>query len=250
MTTKADITARIAAIAAKSGRTCAVSDFRYVATDASQGDNYYEIACGSSPGYMLQATGNGDFKSAIDCTKAQGIAGGCTLTDTSAAAEEELAAYKKLASANGYNCDVAKYRFLGVDKASNSEVVELACKDRPDGAVAKFPIDKGGKAVIMDCLQAGGLGASCTLSQPTALYAKYTQAIASKKATSTCKVSGAKWLAQTATQDLIETACSDGLPGWVVPVNKAGGAIDNLLTCGEAQRAGVSCSLPTNVAKK
>jgi hypothetical protein len=248
LTAKAEIQTRLAATAAKSGKACTMSDFRYVASDTATGDNYYEIACGSSPGYMLQASAGGDYKNAIDCTRAQSIAGGCTLTDTSAAAAEDLAQYKKLTAANGYPCDVAKYRFLGVDKASNSEVVELSCNDHADGAVAKFPIDKGGKAVIMDCLQAGGLGLSCTLSQPSALYAKYTSAIASKKATSTCKVSGAKWLAQTATTDLIETACSDGLPGWVVSVNKTGGFGD-LLTCGEVTRAGAACQLPTNTKK-
>jgi hypothetical protein len=248
LTTKADITGRISQIAAKSGKTCTVSDFRYVASDNTNGDNYYEIACGTSPGYMLQASAGGDYKNAIDCTRAAGIAGGCTLTDTSAAAADEIAQYTKLANAGGFPCNVSKYRFLGVDKTTNAEVVELACSDHADGAVAKFPIDKGGKPVFLDCLQAGGLGLTCTLSQPTALYAKYTNAIASKKAGATCKVSGAKWLAQTATTDLIETACSDGLPGYVVSVNKAGGFGD-LLTCGEVGRAGAACTLPTNVKK-
>ena len=248
LTKKPEIQTRLNTVAAKSGKPCTISDFRYVASDNTTGDNYYEIACGTTPGYIMQASAGGDFKTAIDCTRAQNIAGGCTLTDTSAAAADDIIQYKKLTADSGYKCDVSKYRFLGVDKASNSEVVELACNDHADGAVAKFPLDKGGKAVILDCLQAGGLGLSCTLSQPTALFAKYTGAIASKKAGSTCKVSGAKWLAQTATTDLIETACSDGLPGWVVSVNKTGGYGD-LLTCGEVTRAGAACQLPTNTKK-
>jgi len=248
LTKKPEIQTRLAAVAAKSGKPCTLSDFRYVASDTATGDNYYEIACGTAPGYMLQASAGGDYKNAIDCTRAQSIAGGCTLTDTSAAAADDIVQYKKLTAAAGYPCNVGKYRFLGVDKASNSEVVELSCSDHADGAVAKFPLDKTGKTVILDCLQAGGLGLSCTLSQPAALFTKYTNAISSKKAGSTCKVSGAKWLAQTATQDLIETACSDGLPGWVVSVNKTGGYGD-LLTCGEVTRAGAACQLPTNTKK-
>ena len=251
LTTPEQVNASIASMAAKSGKACTMSQFRYVGSTSS-GSTYYEVACGSSPGFMMEANASGAFASAIDCAKAQSVAGGCTLTDTSQAEQAETATYTRLAKANAYPCEVAKYRFLGVDKASNSEVVELACSNRPDGAVALFPVDKGaGKAVILDCLQAGGLGASCALSQPSALYGKYTQAIASKKANATCKVSGARWLAQTsaAKTDLIETACSDGLPGFVVEVDRSG-QVASLMTCGEAQRAGAACSLPTNTAKK
>ena len=64
-------------------------------------------------------------------------------------------------------------------------------------------------------------------------------------------MSNARWLAQTSTAktDLIETACSDGLPGWVVEVDRTGN-VATLFTCGEAARSGAACTLPTNVAKK
>jgi hypothetical protein len=248
LTDKAKITASLATEAAKSGKPCSVSDFRYVG-GTSTGSTFYEIACGATPGFMMETSAKGEYAQAIDCAKAQQVAGGCKLTDTTTAETAEIALYTKKAAASGFPCQVNKYVFIGLDKGSNSEVVELACANRPDGAVALFPVDAGGKAVILDCLQAGGLGASCKLSKPDALYAKYTGYIAAKKSGSSCKVSGARWLAQTTTkEDLIETACSDGLPGWVVQTAQTGN-VSTLLTCPEAARAGAACQLPSNTKK-
>ena len=90
----------------------------------------------------------------------------------------------------------------------------------------------------------------CNLSQPAATYTKYTAGLASKGRT-TCKVSGAKWLASTTSgQDLIETACSDGLPGFVMSINHATAASSELLTCGQARASGAACTLPTNTATR
>ena len=64
---------------------------------------------------------------------------------------------------------------------------------------------------------------------------------------SLCKVSGAKWLGATqAGQDMIETACSDGLPGFVMVMNRADGKVVELLTCGQLRSSGIACTLPTN----
>ena len=134
------------------------------------------------------------------------------------------------------------------DKASNSEVVELACSNRQDGAIALFPIGDG-KAQVFDCVQGGSIGVACQLTQPTAVYGKYTDKLVSQ-GKNQCKVSGAKYLASTtAGSDFIETACSDGLPGFVISVDHVTGAVKELLTCGQAQRSGAACTLPTNVAK-
>ena len=194
---------------------------------------------------MIQASAAGAYE-AIDCSKAQPIGGGCSLTVVDETAEAGI--YTKLAQAAAYPCDVSKYRYLGKETKSNSEIVELACKNRPDGAIALFPIS-GGKSQVFDCVQGGSLGVTCQLTQPSAVYAKYTSMLVAQ-GKNQCKVSGAKYLASTtAGSDFIETACSDGLPGFVISVDHTSGATKELLTCGQATRSGAACTLPTNAEK-
>ena len=125
------------------------------------------------------------------------------------------------------------------------EVVELACSDRPDGGIAVLPADNS-PGHVYDCVRAGALGQSCKLSDPKVVYGKYTAALAAK-GKNTCQVSNAHWIGHSAANntDLIETACSDGLPGWVVEINMANQATD-LLSCSQAKASGLSCTLPGN----
>ena len=248
LTTKEQILAGLGSMVSQSGATCAVSNARYVGS--SPNANYYEVACGPGSGYMINTSLTGAFASAVECTKAQSIGGGCTLTDVSVAEEAEAATYTGLAKSAGYPCEVSKYRFLGIDETSKSEVVELACSNRPDGGVALFPTAAGGTGKVYDCIVSQAVGVSCNLSQPSAAFAKYTAGLASQGRT-TCQVSNAKWLAATNSgTDLIETACADGDPGYVMSISRANGAVTELLTCGQARTAGAPCTFPTNVANR
>lgn len=243
LTTKAAILTGLGEMAGKASKPCTVSDGRLVGSGS--GSTFYEVACGGSPGFMIQAKADNSFE-AIDCGKAQPIGGGCTLTVVDETAE--AGTYTKLAQAAAYPCEVSKYRYLGKETKSNSEIVELACKNRQDGGIALFPIGAG-KAQVFDCVQGGSLGVACQLTQASAVYSKYTDRLAAQGKTQ-CKVSGAKYLASTtAGSDFIETACSDGLPGFVISVDHVSGATKELLTCGQAERSGAACTLPTNVAK-
>ena len=94
-------------------------------------------------------------------------------------------------------------------------------------------------------MRAGQLGQSCQLTQPTALYPQYTAALAAK-GRSTCKVSNARYVGGLGSGGyVIETACSDGLPGYVIVMTPSG-SVSDLLTCGQAKSAGVTCALPGN----
>ncbi len=245
LTTKAQLFAGMTKLVAASGKPCTVSNTRMVGTDKTSGANYYEVACSGGPGYMIQANAQGGFMNAIECAKAQGIGGGCSLTVVDETAE--AGTYTKLAQGAGFPCEVSKYRFLGKETKSNSEIVELACKNRPDGGIGMFPIN-GGKAQVFDCVQGGALGVSCQLTQPNLVYTKYTDRLV-QAGKNQCKVTGAKYLASTTSgADLIETACSDGAPGFVISIDHASGKTNELLSCGQATRSGAACSLPTNVA--
>ena len=246
LTSKAQSAAYLAGLVNKSGRTCQISASRYVGTDKSTGVAYYEVGCGQQSGFMLAANKSGGLDRVVSCSEARSL-GGCTLTDATKLAADEDATYTRLAKANGFNCDVNKYRAIGVD-ANKNPVVELACSNRPDGTVAVFPNSSTGKAQFVDCVKAGEFGpeGACQLSSPAPVYAKYTAALAAK-GRSSCKVSGARYLGRSPEgTDFVETACADGNPGWVVELTQAD-QVKSLLNCGQAKADGLACKLPTNV---
>ena len=253
-TDKAASTAELVALTASqpAAKECTVKDARWVTTDPSKNSEYYELGCdGNKPGFMTEVAANGSFVRTLSCAQAQGIAGGCTMTDVNTAQNSENGTYTKLAKAAGYQCDVEKYRALGVDQATKAEVVEIACSNRPDGAIAYFPTDSSSKARFWDCVRSVSRGVSCRLTKEDTAYPKLTQALVSK-GKSTCKVSGARGIgiaADTKTE-YVETACSDGLPGYVIAFDDTSDNVKELLTCGQATGLGGGCKLPTNVAKK
>ena len=46
--------------------------------------------------------------------------------------------------------------------------------------------------------------------------------------------------------DFVETACTDGKPGWVIELSPSD-QVRSLLSCGQAKSVGLACQLPTNV---
>jgi hypothetical protein len=233
-------------LVAASGKTCTIKDTRSVAKLAN-GGAAYEAACTDNTGYMLLSKADGSLDHAVPCAGAEALLGGCKLIDASTAQTQEVETYSKLAKASGFDCNVAKYRYLGTD-AKKNEVVELACSNRPDGGIAILPADNSAGQVY-DCVRAGFLGQGCKLTDQAVLYPKLTAALAAKGKGS-CTVSNARWAGhydKTQT-DLIETACSDGLPGWVMEINAAYKA-NELLSCGEAAKINAACQLPGNVKK-
>jgi hypothetical protein len=235
----------IETLTAASGKPCQIKDTRTIGKLTS-GSTAYEVACVAGDGYILMAKEDGSFSNAIGCANADAIAGGCKLTDATVAATQEAGTYTKLAKASGFNCDVSKYHYLGIDDKTKSEVVELACTNRPDGGLAMFPADNN-PGRVYDCVRAGALGQRCKLTDQAVLYPRYTDAIRAK-GKSTCTVSNAHWLGRSTDKgtDFVETACADGLPGYVVEMNAQGQALE-LLSCGQAKASGLQCSLPGNV---
>ena len=248
LTTKEQVLAAFAPTVAKAGKTCQMADLRWIGRSAGSGDSYIEVACGANvPGFVLVSDAKGDFKQAIDCAKAQGIGEGCKMTDTTVAQNAEAGTYSKLAAKAGFPCQVKQYRFIGMDK-DNREVVELACSDRPDGALGAFS-EAAGKSTIYDCVRAPALGGTtCKLTQAAVIYPKYSEALAAK-GRGTCKVSNATYLGHTqGGLDIVETACADGAPGWVVGFKEGTNTVSELLTCRQATGSGLPCKLPTNLA--
>ncbi len=245
LTSKAQSMAVLNTLVTQAGKTCQISADRFIGNDPKNGDAYYEVGCGTQPGFVLAATRTGGFDRLITCGQAASF-GGCKLSDSTQVMAQESVTYTQQAKAGGFNCDVSKFRAIGVDNSGN-DVVELACSNRPDGTVAIFPKTAGGRAQFVDCVKAGEFGPSgaCTLSPLTPVYAKYSADLAARNRKS-CVVSGARYVGQTPHGDnYIETSCTDGKPGWVLQFSPSD-QVKDILTCGQARAAGMACQLPTN----
>ncbi len=235
--------AAIDRLVAASGKPCTVKGRRYVGSTADLSD-FFEVACTEGGGYILQADSHGKVQQAIDCVKAVNLAGGCTLTDVRQAETEQDAVYTDLAKKSGFDCTVSKYADFP-PRADGAEVVELACSNRPDGGVGIFPAK--GQPKVLDCLRAGVAGYGCSFSDISPLFSKLSDQLKAKGKGS-CVVSGARPYAQTsAGADLIEVACADGGPGWVIEYAADATAPTALLNCVQAAAmGGGGCQLPTN----
>ncbi len=244
ITREAMLASATAPLIAAAESACQPRARRYVA--ASQGDEYYEVACASGAGFMVAANFRGAFKTKVECANAEGIAGGCTLTDVNAVLTADNARFTGLSRAAGYDCAVSGYR--AVASTAQDQTVEMTCANRADGALAQFP--KAGAARIFNCAAAETTGYRCSLTKPDAAFARLTATVKQKRPTSTCQVSAAKFLGVTPDSGYVEVACADKLPGYVLQYAKATAAPTDVIYCSQlSPQKGVTCGLPSNLQK-
>ncbi|MGH7022141.1 MAG: hypothetical protein ACREEB_00970 [Caulobacteraceae bacterium] len=231
-----------------SGKPCTIKARGFIGVTSS-GDTYYEAACDNGKGYMLETDAKGAFVKAIDCVDADAIAGGCKLTDTRKAKTEQNSLYSRLSKEAGFDCDVSGYAPFDVS-VPGKEVVELACSNRPEGAVAVFPVSGGKGGVVYDCAHAELVSYRCTLTKPAAGYSLLTADLKSLGKT-TCAVSESRVVGVTPDQTgYIEVGCADGLPGFMIAYKMSPLAPKSVLPCSEAHGIGGGCNLPHNEVKK
>ena len=242
-----DRTAQLAIVdrlIAKSGKTCTVKDRSYVGATGA-GAMFYEVACQEGKGYMIEATASGDLKEAIDCAGADAIAGGCKLTDARQAKTEQAGLYTKLAAKAGFQCQVSGYAPLPSGKASR-DVVELACSNRPDGAIGDFGATQADPAYIYDCAHSELKGYRCGLTKASAAYPTLTADLKTLNKTS-CQVSNARIVGITADQrGYVEVACADGLQGYMIEYALSPIIPKTPIVCSEAKGISGGCTLPGN----
>jgi hypothetical protein len=240
-------------LVASSGKPCSVKDRSYIGASAKSGDMYYEVACTEGKGYILEQAASGALSRAVDCIQADSvIAGGCKLTDTREAKTEQNGLYASMAKKVGYNCDVSGYAPLpsSADLPPHSEVVEITCSNRPDGAIGVFPASSADSALIYDCAHSELEGYRCSLSKPAAAYDKLTAELVSfgKKS---CTVSNARAVGVTEDKHgYTEVACSDGLQGYMIEYTVKPLEVKSVIICSEAKGISGGCILPGNTPKK
>lgn len=231
-------------LAAQSGKNCQVKDKRYILTSDKM-DNYYEVACTDGKGYVLHEDATGKLAETIGCDVAGGIGGGCTLTSSRAAETEQAGLYSKLARKAGFACDVSKYSPFNVDMPGH-EVVELACQNRLDGAVAIFPAKESETAQIYDCAHSELAGFRCSFTKADDAFPHLTDDLRKLGKTS-CAVNGERIVGETADKvGYIEVTCADGNPGYMVSYAIATMAPKEAIACTLAKDVVGGCTLPTN----
>jgi hypothetical protein len=212
---------------------CAIKDRRFVGT-AKDGADYYEASCQDGKGYIFKVTG-GAVTQNWDCAHAQGILGGCQLTDARKAETDEAAVYTKLAHESGSSCNVAKYAVFPA--RGQDEVVELVCADGKS-AVGIFPAT--GKGQVLDCGHALVAGYKCSLG--AADYSAVTADLKKFNAKS-CDVSEVRLAGKTAKGTvLLEAACADKLPGYMIEYTASPVSAIAATGC----RFAGNCQLPSN----
>jgi hypothetical protein len=249
LTDRATQLAVVDKLVADSGTSCAIKpDGRAFIGVSQAGKMYYEVACTDGKGYMLEQASAGNGVKAIPCIQADAIAGGCKMTDTRQAKTDQNNLYSKMAKAAGYNCDVSGYALLPLtaDVPAHSEVAEITCSNRPDGAIAVFPATSTEKATIWDCAHSELFNYRCSLSKPSAAYSKLTDELVSfgKKS---CTVSNARRVGVTADgKGYTEVACADGLQGYMIEYTLKPLAMKSVIVCSEAKGISEGCTLPGN----
>lgn len=215
LTTADDITKQIAALTGPANQPdCMPNRGRWVVTDPSNGNEFYEVGCADGKNaYMFQTSSRGAFKEMIPCVRATRIAGGCMFMDVNTGSTAETATYTKLAKQIGYDAcpTVQKYQSYGAENGGPREIVELNCS-ATEGSFALVPTGSGQTGEYFNCVRATGRGLTCHLTPMDATYAKITQQIAARGKT-TCKVSNGKDIGKDAQGvDYVDVACSAGDP--------------------------------------
>lgn len=241
MTPQASIDATIKALATKADAKCVFDKQRYVMT-TTEGD-VIEVACAGGTGMMVVAKGGGDYVSNVPCARAAGYSGGCTLSDVKAAQTEEAATYTAAARKAKFDCDVSKYGIFPA-QGGGKEIVELACKNRPDGAVAIF--SGSGDDQVLNCGHSAVEGFRCSYSPADASFPDLTKQLAADGKGS-CIVNGQRPIGVNKTNAFLEVSCSDGNPGWVISYPRGVAKPDVIMSCGNAKVSGVgNCDLAAN----
>lgn len=227
------------------GRACAVDQIRLLGVTA-RGTSFYEAKCADgTPGYVLESDLQRKTVRTIDCLRATGIGGGCTLTDVSGLTRAKAGEYAARLRAVGVDCTATDMRVIGVETASNREMVELSCSNRSVGVAGLFPTSAGGTVEPYNCVAVESRAQKCVLTTKEQLMAWLTPMMAPYRAD--CVVSDYRVIGTSIADGTItEIACDNGR-GYIVELNKLGTKIDSSVPCHIAATRGLDrCEIEGN----
>jgi hypothetical protein len=229
-------------VMAATGKSCTVSNVNFLGQSATSGLRRYEVACGTSIGYIIDRPTTG-APTAVDCIAAAASGAECKLTT-----KEQINAYiGSIASRSGRPCTISDTRVMG-SSSSGSTYYELGCT----GALGYVMETKNGGFVrAIDCLEAAGIGGGCTLTnvaaQAEVREGQYLQALRGKGIA--CAGTEFRVLGHDSRKrDVVEFKCSDRPAGLVAFVPQAGSGTTDITNfdCFEAAGRALECQLTTH----
>lgn len=241
--TKAQALETITKAAAGANRpACQVNDMRFMGATKSNTE-FFELGCADGKsGYVIEVDAGGKFVKAVTCGLAVNIGGGCQFTAVEAAGGEN-ATYTKLLTGMGYPCTVEKYRPIGLDPATNREIIEMICSGKPAAQVALIPTDKGQKGEVWNCARAEGRSLKCMLAPIAPTYAVMTQQITA--ASKECTVNKTRFVgASTEGSEYVEVGCAGG-GALMIEYGQGLEVVKAVYNCSEAKKIGGGCKFLT-----
>ena len=248
LTTTAQLVSTIAPVAAQSRRPCTVTQVRAAGRDPQSQNDVLEVGCEPGrPGYLLEVNNAGGFVRALDCDRVRGVE--CQFTSTAAlqtANREALLA--RVRAAGLQDCTPSDVRVLGAETRTAREVVELACGNRPYGAIALLGSGSA-RSEVHDCLMAPRWGGACQLTQVSAAYPRVSSALRVRGKSPNCQITDARWMGFTTQgENWFDLTCADGRS--FIMDYRGNGQVASVLTCREGSeigggcRAGIRASVP------
>ena len=223
-TTKEQLTASMAPLAAKADPKCQVKDVRFVGASASEDSVFYEFGCSNQAGFMVQVKGDNTYVKTITCAAAAGIAGGCTLTDMGVAASGQKGYYTTTLKAAGINCNVSDYNLIGQQESSKRDYVEFKCPEQKWGLIGFVPQPGSTAGVrVNDCFIDQLSRKSCTYVTADQLKAQWDVLIKAAEPTKNCDVSEVRYIGESSAINngvIAELACKNKR-GYIVVANAA-----------------------------
>jgi hypothetical protein len=249
LTSPAQVVASIAPLAAQAQRPCTVSNARIAGANPQTKNQILEVGCADNrPGFLMEVSNTGGFVRALDCDRVQGLTCQFTSQATLQASGRE-ALLSRVRAAGLQDCTPADVRVLGAETRTGREVVELACSNRPYGAIALLAAGPNTSSEVHDCLMAPRWGGSCQLSPVNAAYPRVSSALRVRGKSPNCQISNARWMGFTTQgENWFDISCADGRS--FIMDYRGNGQVANVLTCREGAeigggcRAGIRASVP------
>ena len=252
--TAEQIKAEAEAVLVSANTACAVSDSRLLGTTGG-GDKFFEVACGSAPGYLLIAS---TPPQAIDCILVDHSAKQAAAAAAAAPAAEapagapasttpkcELAGnldidgfLKGYAAQAGVPCTVDQVAVKG-QAGTGAVIYEVGCAGA-DG----YWIEKEATAwKKTECLQIIAQNSTCAFTTPQEQQATVKTWLAGSEAAA-CNIGDIRLMGQNANGRFIELTCT-GSTGIIVRHDNDF-KVQQVYPCATAQQIGGGCTLPAN----
>ncbi len=231
-TTRAQSLGRFTPLVTQARRECVVSDARDLGVNTQTQNRLFEIGCQGRPGFLLETAANGSVANTYDCGRFGNVP--CQFTAATAVQALNASDYTRLLRAAGVECTVSNFNRTGRD-ASEREIVEAACSNRPEGVFALLvPQGATGRSETADCLvAAAAYRRECTLTSVSALYPSITRTLPSQSIGRECTVTGTRVMGRTPQgENWVEIGCSNGR-SYVIDY-RGGGRISRIVACGQA----------------